>query len=379
MSIASLARPRPPSLPFHAAEEVARVADLRAEALDEDFSFPEADVASLHTAGLLSAPFPHDFGGDGLAMGATAATRLEPILRRLGAGSLALGRLYEGHANAVGLILRYGRYKQIAAIREEVAAGKLLGVWNTDGAEGLRIVKTGSGRRLRGRKILCSGAGFIERPLVTAVDEAGRLLMVAPRLRRGERADLSSWTAQGMRASATGTVDFTDLDVRDDEVIGGDGDYQRQPTFSGGAWRFLAVQTGGMEKLLDLLRDHLVRTNRGGDPHQAARLGACAVALETARLWVASAARIAETSTGDAESIMAYVNLARTAVERAALDLLELTHRSVGLASFVRPNPIERVSRDLSTYLRQPGPDRALTNAAAWVLERSPGAAESWF
>jgi alkylation response protein AidB-like acyl-CoA dehydrogenase len=378
MSIASLTQLRPARTLLDAAEEAAGLADPRAEALDRDFAFPEADVGVLHRVGLLLAPFPRRIGGENVAAGDRAAGELGPVLRRIGAANLSLGRLYEGHVNAAALVARYGREDQIRAIGAEAARGALLGVWNSDDAEGLRLVATRSGVRLRGRKILCSGAGFIERPLVTAVDDAGRALMVMPRLPRGERADLSSWTPQGMRASATGAVDFTDLEIHPDDIIGEDGDYQRQPAFSGGAWRFAAVQAGGMEKLLGLLREHLERAKRGGDPHQAARLGACAIAVESARLWVERAARIAETGSRDADSIVAYVNLARIAVERCALDLLELTHRSVGLASFMRPSPIERVSRDLSTYLRQPGPDRALTSAAAWVLDQHAGAAELW-
>ena len=45
------------------------------------------------------------------------------------------------------------------------------------------------------------------------------------------------------------------------------------PGFPAGAWRFAAVHLGGMERLFDLLRRHLQETNRGQDPHQAARLG----------------------------------------------------------------------------------------------------------
>jgi hypothetical protein len=76
--------------------------------------------------------------------------------------------------------------------------------------------------------------------------------------------------------------------------------------------------------------------------------------------------------------LVSYVILARLAVEAAALDLMQLIQRSVGLQAFLRPNPIERISRDLATYLRQPGPDRALTSAAAWVLERTAGAQDLW-
>jgi alkylation response protein AidB-like acyl-CoA dehydrogenase len=135
-----------------------------------------------------------------------------------------------------------------------------------------------------------------------------------------------------------------------------------------------------MERLLDFLREHLRRTGRGGDPHQAARLSQAAIATETARLWVERAAAIAEvpSETKSPDQIVAYVNLARLAVERAGLDLMELIHRSVGLQGFMRPNPIERISRDLATYLRQPGPDRALTSAAAWMLDRETPASDLW-
>ena len=132
--------------------------------------------------------------------------------------------------------------------------------------------------------------------------------------------------------------------------------------------------------MLDLLRRHLQDTNRGQDPHQAARLGEAAIANETASLWVVRAATMMDAPLGARapEQRVAYVNLARLAVERAALDLMQLVQRSVGLQAFLRPNPIERISRDLATYLRQPGPDRALANAAAWVLAQPQGAQDLW-
>jgi len=148
----------------------------------------------------------------------------------------------------------------------------MFGVWNTDDTQNLRLIGEDGRYQLEGRKILASGAGHIERPLVTARDEHGHRLIVMPHLQPGERADLSQWTAHGMRASATGVVDFSGIAVEPIEIVGSDGDYERQPTFSGGAWRFAAVHQGGMERLLDLLRVHLRRTGRGGDPHQAARL-----------------------------------------------------------------------------------------------------------
>ena len=361
------------------AREVARSAAFRLRESGDEASFPVADLAALDQGGILRAPFPVELGGEGLSGGPSAADDLFRILRALGRGSLSLGRVYEGHVNSVALVTCYGTIEQLGALAGLRGDGALLAVWNTDdGQEPLRLVAEPDGWRLVGRKVLCSGAGFIERPLVTARDESGRFLMVVPRLRRGERADLSAWTPTGMQASATGSVDFTGLRVTDGDIIGDDDDYHRQPAFSGGAWRFAAVQLGGMEALLDLCRRQHVSTGRGKDPHQAARLGNAVMVVETARLWAERAAFLAEVDNKDAEATVAYVNLARLAVERAALDLMELVQRSIGLSSFIRPHPIERMVRDLATYLRQPAPDRALVSAAEWVLNCERAAPDIW-
>jgi alkylation response protein AidB-like acyl-CoA dehydrogenase len=357
------------------ARDVAKKAFARAGKYDEDGAYPAADVVALHESGLLTAVLPVKLGGAGLT-----GLCLAEILRSIGSGSLPLGRLFEGHVNALELVLRYGDNRRVEPVAEEARAGKLFGVWNTDDPNGLRLIRRHGRSWLEGRKILASGAGHIQRPLVTATDENGRRLMVLPKLGAPDRADLSRWTAQGMRASATGTVDFTGTEIAPLEIVGNEGDYERQPGFSAGAWRFAAVHLGGMERLFDLLRRHLQETNRGQDPHQAARLGRAAMAIETARLWVAQAASITEAPLGSRapEQLVAYVNLARLAVEAAALDLMQLVQRSVGLQAFLRPNPIERISRDLATYLRQPGPDRALTDAATWKLTQPVGVQDLW-
>jgi alkylation response protein AidB-like acyl-CoA dehydrogenase len=372
------ARPDNASSLVDAAERIANSAKRRAASLDENAMFPAEEIAGFKDEGLLIAPFTNDYGGVGFCRGERAAFVLPSILRTLGAGSLPLGRLYEGHVNAIALVEAYGKDEQLARMAAEARCGALFGVWAAENAIGLRLCQDGNARRLRGCKILCSGASFIERPLVTARDEGGRIWMLTPMLKRGERADLSGWTAQGMRGSATGIVDFDGVTVSDQDVVGESDDYHRQPAFSGGAWRFAAVQLGGMQALLDELRRHLVETKRGEDPHQSARLGQATIALETAALWVERAAVIAEIGERSADAVVAYVNLARSAVEREALLLLELVHRSVGLAAYMRPNPIELISRDLATYLRQPGPDRVLTGAAAWILKQDGSAGRWW-
>ena len=325
-------------------EEVAALAAGRAQGLDEGGEPLLAEFEALAAAGLLSLPFSPSVGGAGLASGEAAARMLPTVLRILGRASLPLGRLYEGHVNAIRLADMYGAIALRARMVEEARHGTLFGVWAADGSgAGLRIYRQGAAFVLDGCKIYCSGAGQILRPIVTARDEANRVKMVLPKLPQGERVDLSGWTAHGMRASMTGTVDFTGLTVEAEDILGQPGDYHREPDFSGGAWRFAAVQLGGMEALLVALREHLLRTGRCGDPHQLARVAEAAIALETARLWVERAAALFERREANGEAIVAYVNLARSAVERAALDLVERVQRSVGLQAFLRPNPVERI------------------------------------
>ena len=102
---------------------------------------------------------------------------LSEVLRSIGSGSLPLGRLFEGHVNALELVLRYGTDRPVELVAEEARAGKFFGVWNTDDANGLRLIHRHGRSWLEGRKILASGAGHIERPLVTATDENGRRMI----------------------------------------------------------------------------------------------------------------------------------------------------------------------------------------------------------
>lgn len=350
----------------------------RAAELDmADGLLPFEDMDELARSGLLVAPLPRELGGFGWGTEPEGALPLFDALRLVGRISLSLGRLFEGHVNALRLAMHHAEGDQRSAIATAVRQGLLFGVWNTESAEVSLRIESGV---LRGGKVLCSGAGMVRWALVTARRvERGPQQMLLVRLEPDpNREDLSGWTPSGMRASATGRVDLDGIPLSRCVILGGDDDYLAQPDFSGGAWRFLAVHLGGVEALVEELRAHLLRTGRGEDPHQAARFGSALTAAEGARLWAREACRLAERAETDPERVVAYVNLARGAVERAALEAMELAQRSVGLQAFLRPNPLERLIRDLATYLRQPAPDRALTAGAAAGLAFPEAVGDMW-
>lgn len=316
-------------------------------------------------SGLAMSPFPEELGGADLS-DPGRYNELCAILRILGSGDLSLARLYEGHVNAVSLVARYGDRTQLRALSERVLDGGLSAVWGADDANGLQVVG-GQRNRLQGRKILASGAGFVTDPVVTAKADDGQVMCLL-HLTMDENIDLSGWNAQGMRSTATGAIDLSGTLLPFENMIGGAGDFMRQPYFSGGAWRFCAAHVGATERLVDLFRDHLVTRGRGEDSYQLQRLAYCIAAAKTARCWVEEAARRLSVEEGDPGNIVAFANLTRMVTERCALDVMEAVQRGVGLQSFVRPHPIERISRDLATYLRQPVPDLAMSDGAKAFL-----------
>ncbi len=332
--------------------------------LDRDALLPDAVVELLHGAGALAAPLPRRLGGLGLGTEPNAAQLACAVLRQIGRASMPLGRLYEGHLNALRLILLYATPVQAETAAADARAGHLFAVWIAENSG--RPVRIDNGA-LVGAKSFASGAGAVTRALVTAQDERGERMVLAafPRAsaRIGARPDL-----HGMRGAATASVDLTGLPAPAEALIGGAGDYMRQPEITLGSWRPLAVLSGGASALVDALRSDLAGRDRAAHPDQRARLAACLVAEETARLWIHRAADLAETR-ADADAA-GYVQLARAAVDAACTSAIQLAQRSAGLAAFARPHPIERLCRDLATYLRQPALDEAIDEAAAYFLDR---------
>jgi alkylation response protein AidB-like acyl-CoA dehydrogenase len=333
----------------------------RARELDRLKEFPADDIATLRDCGVLLAPMPVRHGGLGLGTERRGAIGLFDLLRLIGNGNLAVGRVMEGHVNALQLICIHGNQDQIARAAADAAQGHLFAIWNTEAPPGVR---RGDGGTLTGRKDHCSAAGFATRALIT-VDHAtrSRLLLVA--LAPDERAGISAHVMHGMRATRSGWIDFDGYRPRPMDWIGDAGDYLREPAFSGGAWRTLAVILGGIEALVSELRAQLRARKRDGNPHQAARVAQALIAQETAFLWTRKAATVAESATAAAADITGYVALARRAVEAAGLEVIQLAQRSLGLAALVDTNPVELLVRDLATYLRQPALDEAIEEAAA--------------
>jgi alkylation response protein AidB-like acyl-CoA dehydrogenase len=359
--------------------------------LDRPGAVPAREVSLLAEAGLLATPAPRRFGGQGLGTEAGQTVSLLALLSEIGRGNLALGRIYEGHVNALQLIATYGTPPQLARAAADARDGRrLFGVWNTEAADGVTLEPVGGGRyRLIGAKTFASGAGVVTRAIVPGrLPDGGWQMTLVPMDCVVTRSDPAWWRPIGMHGSASFKVDFTGVEIGRDDLLGAPGDYQRQPWLSAGAIRFAAVQLGGAAALFDVARAELRALGRDGDPHQRARFGQLAISVEASRLWLRGAApyldlafaTMRDGSLDDAtgERIVAYVNMARTAIERICLDIIELVERSIGVRGMLAPHPMERLIRDLTIYLRQPAPDAALTDAGRYALESTDASPDLW-
>ena len=359
-------------------ERAAALVDvLRVDAFetDREGAFPEHSIALLKEAGLLAAPVPAAAGGESLGNTEHGLQLLE-TLAQVGRGNLVVGRLYEGHVNALQLVERFGDELQRRRWQADAVAGRLFAVWNTEAADGVKLQADGSGAyRLAGAKTFASGCGKVGRAVVTAARvDGGWQMTIVDCAAHAPREDRQFWKPLGMRASASFRADFSGIRVDAGDLLGQPGDFYAEPSFSGGAIRFAAVQQGGIEAVFDETRRFLAGLDRTDDPHQRMRLGEMAMRVESGRLWLGGAAAAATKPA----RLVAYANLMRSAIEDNALVVMRLAERSVGARGLLRPEPFERLHRDLTHYLRQPAPDGVLVHAGADVLARQTPAWKLW-
>lgn len=329
-------------------------------ARDGDGGFPVEAFTVLSRNGLLADPPVHPSEMRALLM----------LLAAVGRGDLSVGRIFEGHVNAVYLIHRYGSAAQAERHARIAREGGVMGVWNTDAMGDPLRIEAG---RFAGKKSFASGVDGLSHAIVTVSDAAGRQMYLVPTDALG--VDRSWWRPLGMRASGSHVADFTGLQVQPEWRLGNADAYLEAPWFSAGAIRFLAVQVGGMHAVLETATRHLNKTRRADNPYQSHRLARMGVAVETGYLWLErvalawSEAAAEGTDPPSGKYLMAAANGARLAVEEAALTVLGEAERAIGAAGLIAPHPFERLMRDLRTYLRQPNPDGAAAAFGAAVAD----------
>lgn len=379
-AVKNVARALPYELPMSflptRAAELAPCLQQRAAAIDIEGAFPVEEFRYLAEAGLLNAEVIE-----------LPTFDLLQILWHIGRGNLAVGRLYEGHINALQLIQWFGSEEQKARTFAGANAGQIFAVWNTQAENGIRFDANENGWEMRGAKTFCSGAGSVTRPIVTGeLAGGGWQMAVVPVENAQMEIDRSWWQPMGMRASASFAVDFSGTTLKSDDLLGAAGDYYRQPAFSGGAIRFCAVQLGGAASIVEQTRLFLRKAKRADDAFQQARVGRMTMKVCSGWQWLQSAARMwddlgespFDCDAATASRMVAFAAMMRLATEEICLETMQLCEQSVGARGLMKTEPFERMTRDLTMYLKQPHLDEIAGRVGRFALKSDARADELW-
>lgn len=349
--------------------DIAKAIAARAAEADHHDGELLTEIELLRSKGWLAACLPRAAGGEGWGTEPAGTRDAFDALRMLGRANLSVARLFEGHMNGVKLLCLYGSERQREKAFATIRQGELLGVWGADDpAAPLAFEESDGELRLSGAKRFASGLGLVGQAIVTVSRKSGVQLLALPTT-EAARADASIWAMDGMRATQSGRYDFDALDVSPDRAIGEPGDYLREPYFEGGIWRYCAAHLGAAEALFEHMREALQARERTVDPHQQKRIVDCAIAIETARLWLMRAAEAVEAEGADAQAATLSL-LARDVTEDCCRDVLRIVQQALGMGAHEAGSPVERISRDLGLFLCQAAPDAKRARAAEAIVKR---------
>ncbi len=190
------------------------------------------------------------------------------FLAHIAETSPALGRLVEGHLDALAILAELGT---------AAPADAKLGVWAAEPGQFVTARRAAGGWDLHGVKPYASGANELTHALITARAGDDRLLFLVPS--SGWESRPGTWQAVGMAGSDSPTVDVT-ATLSTDALVGPPGSYLGRPGFWHGGLGVAAVWHGGAVGVAAALRQ--AAGARALSPHAAAHLGGVEVALAAA-------------------------------------------------------------------------------------------------
>ncbi len=323
--------------------------------------FPEEALRALERAGVLAATVPH-----GASRPAPAAEW--DLMRRVARADGSVGRIVDGHLNAVERVATLApgplRDRELGA----VAAGELrLGVWGADPAPGegppARLVGAAADRRVEGVKVFCSGAGGVGRALVTVRGDAVAPVLALVDVTRGVRIDRAWFAGAGMRTSESHRVVFEGAPVL--AVLGAPGEITREPWFSRDAIRTAACWAGIADRAADAALDALAAGDAGD--LGAAAAGRIMGALATIDRWLAAAAREAADPAADLRDMSV---LLRAAVADACRTVTGVGGAAAGARALAGGGDLDRCRRDLDLFLLQHRLEPMVARVGRAELER---------
>lgn len=296
------------------------------------------------------------------------------LLFEMGRGNLSVGRIVEGHINALLLIDTFGTPQQKRKYFTLAEKGALFGIWNTEiPQEKVKLIKKSNNFYIEGTKSFCSGGLHLDFAIVTAEKfQSNFMCLIDLKENQHLQEDWSSWNPIGMRASVSCRIHFSKVPIIEQQILGKPLSYYKEPHFSWGGVRFSAVQVGGAQSILDEVIKDLTKRKRTSDPYQKMRLGKMAILTKTAKFWISEAQKIERGEKEEMTTAMRvhFANMMRSATLYICEEILSIAEKAVGIQGTMMNHPLEQKIRDLRVYLKQAGPDAALASVGDFIAKQ---------
>jgi alkylation response protein AidB-like acyl-CoA dehydrogenase len=280
------------------------------------------------------------------------------------AKDLSLGRLAEGHVDALAILAEAG-----LEVAEPMAT---YGVWAARSGSAVMTARRESGGwRLSGEKAFCSGGTLMDRALVSAESADGYRLFDVAVSEQVIRALPDSWVAVGMADSFSETLEFGGPPVPNGREVGAPGFYLERPGFWFGAVGVAACWFGGAAGLVE----HLLKALEPASPDLVlGALGEAVAHVQGMRHVLQDAAREIDADPEDMQGTARRRALVvRHAVHHAASEVLVLVAAAGGARPLCHDREQAQRAADLYVYLAQHhGPQEAaalgrlLLDGGAW-------------
>ena len=368
-----LAAEHQPSLPDLSAvlDDIFTGAGAR-DAATPPVPFPEEAIAALEEAGALcwsAIPGP----------ARPPAEQELALVRRAAAADGSVGRILDGHLNAVERLAVQAppavRDRELAAVRDH---GLRAGVWGGDPVPGegppAAVVQGIDGEVLRGVKTFCSGAGGLHRALVLGRDHTredpapGPVLVWVDLTDRRVEIDTGWYRSRGLAASASHRVVFHDAPVL--ARLGDNGAIAEQPWFGRDALRTAASWAGMADTAVAAAAAGL-RERPGRGDLEGLAMGRILTAQRTIDVWLAAAARAMDAAGAGGVDLAAVALHGRAGIADACRALLDEAARACGSRPFATAGALDRARRDLEVFLLQHRLDPLLARAGHAALSEA--------
>jgi alkylation response protein AidB-like acyl-CoA dehydrogenase len=248
-----------------------------AQEIEDEHRFPAEVFDELATLDLMGVPVPEEYGGAG---GDYLMYAL--VAEELGRVSGSIGLSYVAHTSLATMpIVKFGTEEQKERWVTPLASGEHMGAWAlTEPGSGsdasdmdTTAEKDGDEYVINGTKQFITNANVAGSILVKAVTEPGAgyggisTFIVDPEEDDGFEVT-NVWEKMGLNASPTCELQFDDVRVPEDRLLGeeGEGWEQTKKTLNGGRISIAALSTGLAQGAFEAARDYSKEREQFGQP-----------------------------------------------------------------------------------------------------------------